>query len=124
MAWRQIQNNPYWEYDDDPPDPGVGNALRPLWLKQSNGIRNFRGHEIYVKCRRVGTSVEDAGELSKTFWDSKVIKDIITGSVSGFGELALPDPSTVSGIAERYITGPGTLVAQQSTTAGSGTVTV
>jgi len=71
MAWVAITNNPYWEYDNNPPDPGVGSPYRPLWLKQTAGIRTSpSGREVYVKCRRVGTTVDTAGEISKTFWDN------------------------------------------------------
>jgi len=71
MAWVTVTNNPQWEYDNNPPDPGVGSPFRPLWLKQTNGVRTFKGHEVYTKVRRVGTTVETAGELSKTYWDNQ-----------------------------------------------------
>ena len=71
MAWVAIPNNQYWEYDNAPADPGVSSPYRPLWLKQTNGIRTTRGHEVYTKVRRVGTTVETAGELSKTYWDNQ-----------------------------------------------------
>ena len=71
MAWVTITNNPVWEYDNNPPDPGLNSPYKPLWLKQTNGIRTTRGHEVYTKVRRVGTTVETAGELSKTYWDNQ-----------------------------------------------------
>lgn len=71
MAWVTITNNPVWEYDNNPPDPGLNSPYRPLWSKQTNGIRTTRGHEVYTKVRRVGTTVETAGELSKTYWDNQ-----------------------------------------------------
>lgn len=46
--------------------------MRPLWLKQTSGIRNDRGHEVYTRCRRIGTSGDaDHGEISKTYWDAR-----------------------------------------------------
>ena len=51
-----------------PPDPGPI-ATRDLWLKQSNGIRVYKNHAVYVKCRRIGETVETRGEISKTFRD-------------------------------------------------------
>lgn len=70
MAWVTITNNPTWEYDNAPADPGVGSPYRPLWLKQTNGIRTFQGHEVYTKVRQVGTTVDTMGEMSKTYWDN------------------------------------------------------
>ena len=71
MVWNKITNNTDWEYDDNPSDPGIGNAQRGLWLKQTNGIRtNPDGTKIYTKCRRVGSSVETQGEINKTFHDN------------------------------------------------------
>lgn len=71
MAWVTITNNPIWEYDNNPPDPGVDSPYYELWTEQTNGIRTFKGgHQVYVKCRRVGTTVDTAGELSKTYWDN------------------------------------------------------
>lgn len=71
MAWQSIPNNPYWEYDDNPPDPG--GAQSDLWSKQTNGIRTntFDGTEVYVKCRMIGTTVDTMGELNKTYWDNQ-----------------------------------------------------
>lgn len=72
MAWVAITNNPNWEYDNAPADPGVGSPYRPLWLKQTSGVRTFKGHEVYTKVRRVGDSpTTNRGELSKTYWDNQ-----------------------------------------------------
>ena len=76
MAWVAIPNNPNWEYDNAPPDPGADSPLRPLWLKQTAGIRTFGtgpgAHQVYTRVRRVGDGPDaDRGELSKTFWDSR-----------------------------------------------------
>ena len=72
MAFVAIPNNSQYEYDNAPPDPGVGHPMRPLWLLQTAGIREYRGHEVYVRCRRVGTVGDaDHGEISKTYWDSR-----------------------------------------------------
>ncbi len=52
MAWVAIPNNPDWEYNNNPTDPGVGSPHRALWLKQTNGIRTFGSgagaHQVYV----------------------------------------------------------------------------
>ena len=69
MAWNTIPNNTDWEYDDNPPDPN--NAQSGLWDKQTNGVRtNPDSVEIYTKCRKVGSSVDTAGEINKTFYDN------------------------------------------------------
>ena len=70
MAWQPIANNPYWEYDDAPPDPG--GAQSALWSTGTAGIRvNPRGEEVYMNCRRVGTSYTSRpSEISKTYWDA------------------------------------------------------
>ena len=69
MAWNTIPNNTDWEYDDNPSDPN--NAQSGLWNKQTNGVRtNPDGVEIYTKCRKIGSSVDTAGEINKTFYDN------------------------------------------------------
>jgi len=68
MAWNTIRGG-IWEYDDNPPDPG-NIAQRALWEKQTNGIRTTGVNQVYVKCRKVGSTVETEGELSKTYWDN------------------------------------------------------
>lgn len=72
MAWVTIPNQTIWEYDNAPADPGTDSPYYELWAKSSGGIRQFKsGHEVYVKCRRIGTTVDTAGEISKSFWDAK-----------------------------------------------------
>ena len=71
MAWTPIPNNPNWQYDNNPPDPGGKQSA--LWAKQTGGVRNFRGHEVYTRVRRVTDTTDiTRGELSKTFWDNRV----------------------------------------------------
>lgn len=72
MAWVNIPNNPNWEYDNAPADPGAGSPLRPLWLKQTAGVRTEFGHSVYTKVRKVGDGPNaDRGEMSKSYWDSR-----------------------------------------------------
>ena len=77
MAWVTItrgsdSSSMGWEYDNNPPDPGANSPLRNLWLKQTNGIRQFKsGHKVYTKCRRIGTTVSTSGEISKSYWDNR-----------------------------------------------------
>ena len=72
MAWGAITNNTGWQYNNAPADPGVGSPLRPLWQKQTNGIRQFKnGTEVYVEVRKVGDTNRTRGEMSKSFWDSR-----------------------------------------------------
>jgi len=70
MAWQDIPNNPYWQYDDAPLDPG--GAETALWATSTNGIRlNARGEEIYVNCRhKLIHPSQDSfpNEINKTFW--------------------------------------------------------
>ena len=69
MAWTPIPTNPNWQYDNNPPDPGGKQTV--LWAKQTGGIRNFRGHEVYTRVRRITDTTDiTRGELSKTFWDN------------------------------------------------------
>ena len=71
MAWVQIPNNPYWEYDNNPPDPGY--KLTALWSTGTNGIRvnPVDGTEVYMNCRMVGSSASsEPSEISKTYWDN------------------------------------------------------
>ena len=70
MAWVAIPNNPRYEYNNAPTDPGAGSPLRPLWLKQTNGVRTTLGFENYTNVRRVGTT-DDIGEMSKNYWDAQ-----------------------------------------------------
>ena len=67
MPWIHI--NEYLEYNSTPPDPGIDSPFYKLWLKQANGIRNFKTHEVYTQCRRIGTTVDTFGELSKSYYD-------------------------------------------------------
>lgn len=69
MAWVAIPGLPGWEYDNAPPDPGADSPERPLWLKQTNGVRDFRGRETYTRTRRTGDGDISRGEISKTYWD-------------------------------------------------------
>ena len=72
MAWTNIPNNPNWQYDNAPPDPGANSPERALWLKQTGGIRTHRGtHEVYTRVRKVGDPDESRGEMSKTYWDAR-----------------------------------------------------
>lgn len=70
MAWVAIPNNPRYEYNNTPTDPGAGSSQRPLWLKQTNGVRTTLGFENYTNVRRVGTT-DDIGEMSKNYWDAQ-----------------------------------------------------
>tara|TARA_B100000424_G_C22906088_1_gene481965 strand:+ start:584 stop:802 length:219 start_codon:yes stop_codon:yes gene_type:complete len=71
MAFVAITNNTQYEYDNAPPDPGVGSKQRALWLKSTGGIRTANGHSVYVRCRRKGSGNVDHGEISKTYWDAR-----------------------------------------------------
>ena len=77
MAWLLIPNNPRWQYDNAPPDPGADSPYRPLWLKQTAGIRtNSNGDKVYTKVRKVtDTSDNGVGEISKSFWDARGSED-------------------------------------------------
>ena len=75
MAWVTITNNPSWQYNNAPADPGANSPLRPLWLKQTSGVRTTNGHAVYTDVRKTvnsasGTSTVSMGEISKTFWDN------------------------------------------------------
>lgn len=72
MGWLLIPNNRLWEYDNAPADPGANSPYRPLWLKQTAGVRtNTDGQIVYTKVRKVGTYVDTMGEIAKTYWDVK-----------------------------------------------------
>ena len=77
MAFVAIPNNDQYEYDNAPPDPGVGHPMRALWLKSSNGIRTEHGHSNYVRTRKIGSGDVDHGELSKSYWDARGTEDDI-----------------------------------------------
>jgi hypothetical protein len=73
MAWVSVPNNSYWEYDNNPPDPGADSPYRDLWLRQTNGIRtdSATGHKVYTRVRRVNDGDISRGELSKSYWDTR-----------------------------------------------------
>jgi hypothetical protein len=73
MAFVPIPNNPHWEYDNAPADPGPNSPQRALWQLSANGIRQFKnGTEVYTKVRKVGDGPDaNRGELSKSFWDAQ-----------------------------------------------------
>jgi hypothetical protein len=87
MAFRYIPGNSQYEYDNAPPDPGVGHPMRSLWQKSANGIRTEHGQSNYVRCRRIGSGDVDHGEISKSYWD-------LRSSVSPYAILAL-EPSLI-----------------------------
>ena len=74
MAWQDIPNNQYWQYDDAPLDPG--GAETALWATSTNGIRiSASGDEIYVNCRHIPlhpTQDSFPNEINKTFWAATV----------------------------------------------------
>ena len=96
MAWIPIDD--IYEYDDSPPEPGNSgnsgnsgnnrndNALKKLWNKQNKGIRisqgKFDSSVTYAKCRRIGSTIDTFGELSKSYYDAKsaapVLKELPT----------------------------------------------
>ena len=82
MAFRHIPGNSQYEYDQSPPDPGVGHPMRALWQKSANGIRTEHGQSNYVRCRRIGSGNVDHGEISKSYWD-------LRSTVSVYAILAL-----------------------------------
>lgn len=71
MAWITIPNNPTWEYDNNPPDPG--GALTTLWSTGTSGIRtNQSNNKIYMNCRKVGSNTASVpSEINKTYWDAQ-----------------------------------------------------
>ena len=82
MAFVAIPGNTQYEYDNAPPDPGVGHPMRALWQKSANGIRTEHGQSNYVRCRRIGSGDVDHGEISKSYWD-------LRSTVSVYAILAL-----------------------------------
>lgn len=91
MAWQPIPGNPYWEYDDNPPSPGVTSPHYKLWLKQTAGIRTHGANQVYVKCRLVGSTDPTDGEISKTYWDHHNAEYVEPPEViyNGYPELTL-----------------------------------
>jgi len=71
MSWVTIVQNPIWEYDDNPPNPG--GAQTALWQTGVNGIRtNPRGEKLYMNVRHKVLHADYPSvpsEMSKTFWD-------------------------------------------------------
>jgi len=95
MAWIAIPNNPNWEYDNAPAFPGANSPYRPLWAKQTAGIRTDGARKIYTKVRKIGRTDETMGELSKTFWDAKT-GGPVTRTAQG---LTVALPASVDGTA-------------------------
>ena len=106
MAFRHIPGNSQYQYDQSPPDPGVGHPLRALWQKSENGIRTEHGQSTYVRCHRVGSTEADPndphvhGEISKSYWD-------LRSSVSSYGVLAL-EPKLILDFKESVFDTNGT----------------
>lgn len=65
MAWQPIPNNEEWEYDDAATNHGGVAGIRTRTLE--DGVSQ---HQVYVKCRLVGSTDENNGEISKTYWDA------------------------------------------------------
>ena len=97
MAWQNIPNNPYWQYDDAPLDPG--GAQTALWETSTNGVRtSVRGEQIYVNCKhKLLHPTQDSipNEINKTFWanffePSVTLIDELQGTVDGTTITAVP----------------------------------
>ncbi len=71
MAWIAIPATEGWEYNDAPTEPPTKNiGQHNLWFRQTDGIRTVGSNTlIYTETRRTGSSVPNAGELSKSYWD-------------------------------------------------------
>lgn len=73
--WNTIPQNPIWQYDSDPPDPG--GTQTALWQTGTNGIRTTsRGTEIYMNVQHRTLHAGRASvpsEMSKSFWDAQGI---------------------------------------------------
>ena len=63
-TWNTIPQNPFWQYDSNPSNPGTG----------TNGIRTSRFGQVYTHVRHrtlhAGRASEPS-EISKTFWDTR-----------------------------------------------------
>ena len=124
MAWVAIPNNPDWEYNNDPTDPGATNALRRQWVLSSNGVRQQKdGTQVYVQVRRVGdTANTNKGELSKSFWDARGTEDDIETDMILVFRTATANEEVRVGAATYYI-GSGTDNYDGSIDWGDGTTT-
>ena len=73
MGWQDIYKNPYWQYDNNPPDPGGRQTA--LWATGTDGIRTTaHGEEVYMNCRHKflhPTQESKPNEISKTYWDAR-----------------------------------------------------
>ena len=78
MGWQDIYKNAYWEYDNNPPDPG--GAQTALWATGTDGIRTTtRGEEVYMNCRHKilhATQESVPIEISKTYWDARPMSNL------------------------------------------------
>jgi len=123
MAWQNIPNNPYWQYDDAPLDPG--GAETALWATSTNGVRlSVRGEEIYVNCRhKLLHPTQDSfpNEINKTFWTGPLLFTVDTslGSdlIVGFDSAQVYDATIDWGDGSNPLTvgpGEGTVTKQYS----------
>ena len=80
MGWQDIYKNPYWEYDNNPPDPGGTQSESALWATGTDGIRTtVRGEEVYMNCRHKilhANRALEPSEISKTFWDTTPMSNL------------------------------------------------
>ena len=123
MAWQNIPNNPRWQYDDAPLDPG--GAETALWATSTNGVRlSVRGEEIYVNCRhKLLHPTQDSfpNEINKTFWTGPLLFTVDTslGSdlIVGFDSAQVYDATIDWGDGSNPLTvgpGEGTVTKQYS----------
>ena len=94
-TWNTILQDPIWQYDSDPPDPG--GALSTLWQTGTNGIRtNESGDEIYMNVRHKTLQAPRASvpsELNKTYLDTIAVlksQSNVTNSPTGFSTVWSP----------------------------------
>lgn len=120
MAWLPITNHTSWEYDTAPADPGAGHPQRPLWLKQSGGIRTEnRGQSTasftdLTYTAAAGTIETAAGDFTKSFRPGMDL--YIKGSASNDGQYVIQTvTATTIGVV-------GTLTADEGTGDAPGTL--
>ena len=112
MAYVSIPQNPDWEYDNDPPNPG--GALTALWQTGTNGVRtDVDNQKIYTNVRHKTLHAGRASvpsEISKSFWDAQgtLLPAKPQEGIGGAGNLSMSWDGDFRGVS---ITKTGTLSA-------------
>ena len=127
MAYKNIPNRPGWQFKDNPTEPTGNSPFRPLWLKQTGGVRTTGSTQVYTECKKTddpdGTN---RGEISATFYNKEVKPASFFSALPAVGGGAGINPDFANVVALVNATGDvsGSFLTLYATDASNQNITV